>query len=57
MNVNTEIRQTFKDALVEKLGENPNEYAYYKMTPDMVMAVAAVVEAKIEVFGSAGRIA
>lgn len=56
VNVNTELRQAFKDALAEKLGENPSEYAYYKMTPDMVMAVAAVVEGKIEVLGSAGKV-
>ena len=55
VNVNTEIRQAFHDALAEKMSENPDEYAYYKMTPDMVMAVAAVVEAKIEVFGSVGK--
>ena len=56
VNVNTEIRQAFRDALSEKMDENPNEYTYYKLTSDVVMAVAAVVEAKIEVFGSAGRI-
>ena len=55
INVNTELRQAFRDALSLELGENPNEYAYYKLTPDMVAAVAAVVEGKIEVFGSAGK--
>lgn len=56
VNVNTEIRQAFRDALSEELGENPNEYAYYKLTPDMVNAVAAVVEGKIDVFGSFSKI-
>lgn len=55
INVNTELRQAFRDALSEELGENPDEYAYYKLTPDMVNAVAAVVEGKIDVFGSAGK--
>lgn len=55
INVNTEIRQAFMDALKEELGENPDEMAYYKLTGDIVNAVAAVVEAKIEVFGSAGK--
>lgn len=56
VNVNTEIRQAFRDALSEELGENPDEYAYYKLTADMVNAVAAVVEGKIDVFGSNGKI-
>lgn len=55
INVNTEIRQAFRDALSEELGENPEEYAYYKLTPDMTRAVAAVVEGKMDVFGSGGR--
>ena len=37
------------------MGETPDEYAYYKMTPDMVEAVMAVVEGKIDVFGSGGK--
>lgn len=56
VNVNTEIRQEFRDALGEKMGENPNESAYYKLTPDIVEAVMAVVEGKIEVFGSSGKL-
>lgn len=56
INVNTEIRQAFKDALGEELGEHLDESAYYKLTPDIVTAVAAVVEAKIEVFGSGSKV-
>ena len=56
VNVNTELRQAFRDALAEKLAENPDEYTYYKLVPDVVMTVAAVVEAKFDVFGSANRI-
>ncbi len=52
VNVNTEIRQAFHDALAEKIGEEPDQIAYYKMTPDIIRAVAAVVEGKIDVFGS-----
>src|SRR5579872_4806214 len=55
VNVNTEIRQAFHDALTEKMKANPDEVAYYKMTPDIVNAVAAVVEGKIDVFGSANK--
>ena len=55
INVNTEIRQAFRDALVEEMGENPEQSTYYKLTPDIVRAVMAVVEAKIDVFGSEGK--
>ena len=56
VNVNTELRQEYRDALTEKLGENPGEYAMHKLMPDVILAVAAVVEAKIEVFGSVGKV-
>ena len=56
VNVNTEIRKAYYDAISEKMNENPNEYASYKLASDVIMAVAAVVEAKIDVFGSAGKI-
>lgn len=55
INVNTEIRVAFHDALVEELGEDPQNLTYYKMTPDIMNAVAAVVEGKIDVFGGAGK--
>ena len=55
VNVNTELRQAFKDALGEEMGEKPTEYAYYKLTPDIVTAVMDVVEAKIDVFGSGDK--
>lgn len=56
VNVNTEIRQTFVDSLQEKVNEEPKQYTYYKMAVDISNAVAAVVEGKIDVFGSAGKI-
>lgn len=55
VNVNTELRIAYKDALSEELGENPNQYKVYELTPDIITAVASVVEQKIEVFGSAGK--
>ena len=55
INVNTDVRQAFHDALVEKIGEKPNELAYYKLTEDMIESVMAVVEGKIDVFGSSGK--
>ena len=55
ININTELRIAYKDALVEKLGENPKEYKVYSFSPEIVLAVSAVVENKIDVFGSAGK--
>lgn len=56
VNVNTELRATYKQALEEKLGEKPDEYKIYDLMPDVIRAVAAVVEDKIDVFGSANKI-
>lgn len=56
VNVNTELRQVFRDALDEELSEQPREYKYYELSKDIINAVAAVVESKIEVFGSANRV-
>lgn len=56
VNVNTEIRAEFHDALSEKIQEDVLNINYYKITPDIINAVAAVVEGKIDVFGSAGKI-
>mgnify|MGYP000524113211 CR=1 FL=1 len=56
INVNTELRAAYKDALCEKIGEEPNEYKIYKFADEIMLAVAAVVEGKIEIFGSSGKI-
>lgn len=56
INVNTELRQSYRDALDNELAENQDEYAFYKLTPDVVRAVQAVVENKMDVFGSSGKV-
>lgn len=56
ININTELRESYRDALEEELEENPAEYKVYDLTSDVVEAVAAVVENKIDVFGSGGRV-
>jgi len=56
VNVNTEIRKAYHDAISEKMDENPSEYTSYKLANDVILAVAAVVENKIDVFGSAGKV-
>lgn len=56
VNINTEIRQAFKNNLEQVLKNNPQEYALYKVEPVVVEAVQKIVEHKIEVFGCANRI-
>ncbi|MCL4366585.1 class II fructose-bisphosphate aldolase [Patescibacteria group bacterium] len=55
INVNTEMRQAFKDTLQKVLQDNPQEYAMYKIEPPVVEAVQKIVEHKIDVFGSADK--
>ena len=56
VNVNTELRRAFKDNLGRALRDNPEEYALYKLGGSAMEAVQKVVERKIEVFGSAGKL-
>lgn len=56
VNINTEMRQAFKDSLEKVLEGNPDEYAMYKLEGTVVETVQRVVEHKIEVFGSANKI-
>lgn len=56
INVNTEIRKAHHDAISEKMDESPDEYTSYKLTSNVILAVAAVIESKIDVFGSSGKL-
>lgn len=56
VNINTEMRQAFKENLEHVLQKNPDEFAMYKLEQPVVDAVQNVVEDKITVFGSAGKI-
>lgn len=55
ININSDMRYVFRKTLEEVLAENPDEYAVVKLMPEVYQAVQAVVEQKIEAFGSAGR--
>jgi len=55
VNVNTDLRYTFRKTLDKVLADNPNEYAVVKLMPAVYDAVQAVVEEKINAFGSAGK--
>lgn len=54
VNINTELRVAFRDAL-EKMIADSQEVAVYKMMPPVIEAVQKVVEHKIRVFGSVGK--
>jgi fructose-bisphosphate aldolase class II len=56
VNLNTEMRQAFRDTFEKVLKEKPDEYAMYKAEPPVVEAIQAVVEHKIDIFGSAGKV-
>lgn len=55
VNLNTEIRQGFRDTLEKVLKDYPEEYAMYKIQQPIVDAIRVIVEHKMEVFGSAGK--
>lgn len=56
ININSDMRIAYREALEKSLHENPGEYAVSKLVmKDVVPAVQAVVEAKIATFNSAGK--
>jgi len=55
ININSDMRYVFRKTLEEVLADNPDEYAVVKLMPEVYQAVQAVVESKIEAFGSAGK--
>ncbi len=54
VNVNSELRLAFKQALTKTLAES-SELAIYKIMPPVIAAVQKIVEDKITLFGSAGK--
>jgi fructose-bisphosphate aldolase class II len=56
INVNTEMRKAFREGLEGALKENPDEYAVYKLMPSVMSGIQAVVEHKIDIFGSADKL-
>lgn len=55
VNINSDMRFIFRETLEKVLQENPDEYAIVKLMPQVYEAVAAVVEEKIEGFGSKNK--
>ncbi len=56
ININTELRVAYKEALSIELKERPQETTPYKILQPTFEAVRKVVEAKIKLFGSANKI-
>jgi fructose-bisphosphate aldolase class II len=55
ININSDMRVAYRDTLERMLKENPTEYAVVKLMDEVIAAVQAVVESKIDMFGSAGK--
>ena len=55
ININSDMRYVFRKTLEKVLADNPDEYAVFKLMPEVYGAVQAVVEEKIKAFGSADK--
>lgn len=55
ININSDMRVAFRNTLVEALDNNPHEFAVVKLMDQVIAAVQAVVESKIDDFNSAGK--
>lgn len=55
ININSDMRYTFRTTLEKVLQDNPKEYAVVKLMPAVFQAVQVVVEEKIDAFGSADK--
>ncbi|MEX0919758.1 MAG: class II fructose-bisphosphate aldolase, partial [Candidatus Saccharimonadales bacterium] len=53
-NINSDMRYAFRKTLEKVLADNPSQYAVVKLMPEVISAVQAVVEEKIDMFGAAG---
>lgn len=55
INVNSDMRKTFRETLEKTLKDNPDEYAVVKLMPEVYGAVQDVVESKLKCFNSIGK--
>ncbi len=55
VNINSDMRYAYRKTLEQVLKDNPDQYAIVKLMPVVREAVAAAVESKMQVFGSAGK--
>jgi fructose-bisphosphate aldolase class II len=55
ININSDMRYAFRTVMEEELKAHPDEFAVVKLMDEVKDAVQAVVEEKIQAFGSAGK--
>lgn len=55
VNINSDLRYTFRTTLEKVLADNPDQFAVVKIMEPVRQAVQAVVEEKIAAFGSADK--
>ncbi len=55
ININSDMRVAYRDTLEKVLRENKTEYAVVKLMDQVIEAVQAVVESKIDTFNSSGK--
>ncbi len=55
ININSEMRRAYRTTLEQQLAANPDQFAVIKLLGPVLEAVQAVVEHKMQVFGSAGK--
>ena len=55
ININSDMRYAFRTTMEQSLKAHPDEFAVVKLMDDVKDAVQAVVEEKINAFGSAGK--
>ncbi len=55
ININSDMRVAYRDTLERVLSENETEYAVVKLMGQVIDAVQAVVESKIDTFNSRGK--
>lgn len=55
VNINSDMRVAYRQTLEKALKDNPSEFAVIKLMDQVISAVQAVVETKIDMFNSAGK--
>lgn len=55
VNINSDLRYAYRTTLEQQLRDHPDEYAIVRLIGPVVRAVQDVVEARIDLFGSAGH--
>lgn len=55
ININTDMRVAYRRTLEKALREHPDEYAVVKIMGEVIDAIQAVVEGKLDIFNASGK--